>query len=69
MGGGGRVTKGSQIILREPVVIVENTDAVFLSKGTAGTVVSIQNSFLTILVEGKEYGGIPLESTEEVKSD
>lgn len=58
--------KGSQIILREPVIIVEGADTIFLPKGTAGVVTSCEENHLTILAEGKEYDNIPLESIEEV---
>lgn len=58
--------KGSQISLREPVLIVEGTDTVFLPKGTAGVAISCEENHLTILAEGKEYDNIPLESVEEV---
>ena len=64
MGGGG-MTIGSKIILREPVIIVEDTRTVFLPKGTIGSVAVLEDGHLTISVDGKDYAGIPAESVKE----
>ena len=61
MGGGG-MTIGSKIILREPVIIVEDTRTVFLPRGTTGTVTALEDGQLTISLNGEDYAGIPTES-------
>lgn len=59
------MTIGSKIILREPVIVVEDTRTVFLPKGTSGSVAALEDGHLTISVDGKDYGGIPHESVKE----
>ena len=59
------MTIGSKIILREPVIIVEDTRTVFLPKGTSGSVSALEDGHLTISLNGEDYAGIPTESVKE----
>ena len=59
------MTIGSQIVLCEPVVIVEDTRTVFLPRGTTGTVTALEDGQLTISLNGEDYAGIPTESVKE----
>lgn len=59
------MTIGSQIVLREPVVIVEETRTVFLPRETTGTVTALEDGQLIISVDGTDYADIPAESLEE----
>lgn len=64
MGGGG-MTIGSQIVLLEPVVIVEDTRTVYIPRGAMGTVAALEDGQLTISLNGEDYAGIPTESVKE----
>lgn len=59
------MTIGSKVILCEPVIVVEDTRAVFLPKGTGGSVAALEDGHLTISVDGEDYEGIPTESVQE----
>lgn len=59
------MTIGSQIVLLEPVVIVEDARTVYLPKGAMGTVTALEDGQLTISLNGEDYAGIPTESVKE----
>lgn len=59
------MTIGSQVVLREPVVIVEDTRTVCLPKGAMGAVTALEDGQLTISLNGEDYAGIPAESVKE----
>ena len=59
------MTIGSQIVLLEPVVIVEDTRTVYLPTGAMGTVTALEDGQLAISVDGTDYAGIPAESVKE----
>ena len=56
------MTIGSQIVLLEPVVIVEDTRTVYIPRGT---VAALEDGQLTISLNGEDYAGIPTESVKE----